>query len=95
MADRKPDRTTGDERSTLLGLLQFQRESFVRKVEGISDEDARRSPVPSGTTLLWLAKHLSLAEEIWLRHRFTGELTRDEVFDHTVRPDDTLAGAVN
>jgi hypothetical protein len=95
MGDQRPDRAIGDERSTLLGLLQFQRESFVRKVHGIDDDLARWSPVPSGTTLLWLAKHLSMAEEVWLRHRFTGELARDEVFDHTVRPGDTLAAALD
>jgi hypothetical protein len=95
MADRRPARTTGDERSTLLGLLQFQRESFVRNVEGVTDEQARSSPVASGTTLLWLAKHLSFAEEVWLCHRFTGELARDEVFDHDVDPSDTLAAAID
>jgi uncharacterized damage-inducible protein DinB len=94
VADQQPARGFGDERSTLLGLLQFQRESFVRTVEGISDEDARRSPVPSGTSLLWLAKHLPRAEQIWLQHRFTGELPMHDVFDHTVQPGDTLDAAV-
>ena len=94
MVDRKPPREVGDERSVLLSLLQFQRESFVRKVEGLTDEQARQSPVASGTTLLWLTKHLSMAEDVWLRHRFTGELTRKEVFDHTVHPGDTLTGAI-
>ena len=56
----------------LLSLLQFQRDSMVRKVEGVSDEDARRSPVTSGTTLLWLVKHLCFAESIWVERRFAG-----------------------
>jgi hypothetical protein len=94
VADQQPTRATDDERSTLLGLLQFQRESFVRKVDGVSDDDARRSPVPSGTSLLWLAKHLSRAEQIWLQHRFTGQVGIDEIFDHDVGPDDTLEAAI-
>jgi uncharacterized damage-inducible protein DinB len=94
VGDQQPPRTVGDERSTLLGLLQFQRDSFVRKVHGVSDEDARRSPVPSGTSLLWLAKHLSRAEQIWLQHRFSGEVAVDEIFDHDVGPDDTLTAAI-
>jgi uncharacterized damage-inducible protein DinB len=73
MADRKPPHLVGDEMSTLRSLLQFQRESLVRKVDGVSEEDARRSPVPSGTSLLWLMKHISRAERIWVMGRFTGD----------------------
>ena len=66
MADHRPDRMVGDERTTLLALLQFQRESIVRKVSGITDEQARTSPVPSGTTLQWLIRHVKFAEEVWV-----------------------------
>ena len=62
MADQGPTRRSGDERETLLELLRFQRESFVRKVEGMGEEEARWSPVPSGTSLLWLTRHLAYAE---------------------------------
>jgi len=79
------------ERETLLSLLQFQRESFVRKVDGLDDEAARGSPVASGTSLLWLTHHLSFAEQIWLVHRFRGE---ELVVENAVGPDETLADAV-
>jgi hypothetical protein len=73
MADLKPPRLCGDERATLLALLQFQRESIVRKVDGLDDENARRRIVGSDTTLLWLVQHLSHAETLWLLVRFRGD----------------------
>ena len=53
-------------------LLRYQRESLVRKVVGIDDTAARRSPVNSGTSLLWLIRHLAVAERLWIIHRFAG-----------------------
>ena len=93
MPDRKPPRGLDGERETLLSLLQFQRDSVVRKVEGVSDEAARRSPVATGTTLLWLVKHLSFAESIWVERRFAGLDVR--LSGDTVEvEDDTLDAAV-
>jgi hypothetical protein len=90
--DLKPPRAIDDERTTLTGLLQYKRDSVVRKVEGVREEDARRALVPSGTTLLWLVQHLSFAETIWIVHRFGGK-------DFTVPanaaiPSDSLAAAI-
>ena len=64
--DHRPPRTFGDDRSTLVALLQYQRDSVVRKVAGLTQEQARWSPVPSGTSLLWLLRHLGRAEAIWV-----------------------------
>jgi uncharacterized damage-inducible protein DinB len=92
MADRKPPRPIGDERTTVLELLQFQRESVVRKVDGLDDAAARQRLVDSDTTLLWLVKHLAQAEDLWILRRFAGGagvVTTDAVTD-----EDTLAGAV-
>jgi hypothetical protein len=84
MPDLKPPHLAGDERTTVLALLQFQRESLVRKVTGVGDGDARRSPVGSGTSLLWLMKHIAFAEAIWVLHRFAdlGDPPSDEVTAH-------------
>ncbi|MGB8859109.1 MAG: DinB family protein [Ilumatobacteraceae bacterium] len=71
MTDLKPPRVFAGEHETLMALLQYQRESFVRKMEGVGDA-AGQSPVPSGTTLLWLAQHLAQAEQLWVMHRFAG-----------------------
>ena len=43
----------------LRSYLQEGRDAVVRSVDGISDYDARRPLVPSGTNLLGLVKHLS------------------------------------
>jgi uncharacterized damage-inducible protein DinB len=92
MADLKPPRLAGDERDTLQVLLQYQRDSLLRKVDGIDDSAARRQLVGSGTTLLWLIKHLAWAEAVWISRRFAGADT--PVPPDTVEPSDTLAEAV-
>jgi hypothetical protein len=63
--DQKPPKLDGGERETLQALLQYQRESLVRKVTGIDDGAARMTSVGSGTTLLWLMKHMARAETLW------------------------------
>ena len=73
MPDLRPPRIDDDERSTVMALWQYHRESFVRKVHGIDAAGARFSPVASGTSLLWLAQHLANAEQLWVVHRFAGE----------------------
>lgn len=72
MPDQKPPRRAGDERATLTALLQYQRDSLVRKVTGIDEGDARRVLVGSGTTVLWLVEHLTQAESLWVLQRFAG-----------------------
>ena len=76
----------------MLALLQYQRESFVRKMEGVDAASARRSPVPSGTSLLWLAKHMAQAEATWVLSRFAG--LPGPVPDDTVGPGDTMTAAL-
>lgn len=92
MPDEKPPRLEGDERDTLRVLLQYQRDSMVRKVSGVDESGARRALVGSGTTLLWLTKHMARAESLWIKHRFAGE--RADLPDDTVHPGDTLQAAV-
>ncbi len=83
----------GDERESLLALLQYQRDSLVRKVTGVDDDAARSSPVRSGTTLLWLMKHMARAESRWVLRRFAAmDVALPE---ETVQPDDTLAAAID
>ena len=91
--DLKPPRLVASERETLLALLQYQRDSLVRKVTDVDDGDARRSPVGSGTSLLWLMKHMAGAEITWIVVRFAGEVVPPR--DDTGQPGDTLAAAVD
>jgi hypothetical protein len=92
MPDQKPPHHAGDERAVLRSLFQYQRDSFVRKVQGVNDAAARRPMVESGTSLLWLLKHLVFAETIWFVRRFAGEDV--ELPDTTVHEDDTVDAAI-
>ena len=92
--DHKPPHDSGDERTTLLALLQYVRESVVRKVEGISDDEARRSPVPTGTSLLWLVTHLARAEALWVLQRFAGQEVSAELLRDELTAADTVDDAV-
>jgi hypothetical protein len=90
--DHKPPRAFGDDRTTLVALLQYQRDSVARKVADLDDDQARSSPVPSGTSLLWLVRHLGRAEAIWVLHRFAGLDVEPDLLDDELQPDDALAG---
>ncbi len=92
MPDQKPPRLEGGERETVQALLQYQRDSIVRKVTGVDDAAARRTLVDSGTSLLWLVRHMARAESLWILHRFAGQPV--DLPDDRVRPDDRLAAAV-
>ena len=56
----------------MLELLQFQRESLVRKATGVDPDEAARSRVASGTSIVWLLEHLATAESVWVEQRFAG-----------------------
>ena len=57
-----------DERSVLLGYLTYHRTILARKIEGVSDEDARRAACPpSALTLLGLIRHMTDVERWWFR----------------------------
>jgi hypothetical protein len=91
--DQRPPRLAGGELETVLSLLQFQRDSLVRKVSGLEHADLLVvSPVGSGTSLLWLIKHMAQAEITWMQSRFAGRVV--EIPDDSVQPGDTLDQAV-
>lgn len=71
--DQKPPRSAVGESETLRALLQFQRESLVRKVSGVDELAAAQSPVGSGTSLRWLIAHLAQVELTWVLVRFAGQ----------------------
>ena len=73
MPDEKPPRVAGDERSVLTSLLAYQRNSLLKKLDGMDDAVAAISPVGSGTSLLWLINHMADAETTWVLRRFAGQ----------------------
>jgi hypothetical protein len=68
MATRVP--FTGSEKESLQASLDRHREAILWKVDGVTDDDLRRSVVPSGTTLLGLVKHLGAVEYAWFCEPF-------------------------
>ena len=71
--DLRPPEVTADEKATLLVFLDYLRNAVAAKLAGVSEEDARRCLVPSGTSLLWLVKHLTAVEWAWFLYSFAGE----------------------
>jgi hypothetical protein len=91
VSDLKPPRSSGDDREILLQLLTYQRDSFIRKVSGVSDDRARVSPVDSGTSLLWLTNHMADAETTWFVRRFAQQSLDASDEEHAA----TMVGAVD
>jgi uncharacterized damage-inducible protein DinB len=81
----------GSEIDTALAFLDYLRQSVLRKLDGLTEDEARRPMVGSGTSLLGLVKHLANVESYWIERRFAGlETTRtDDGFALTA--DDTIA----
>lgn len=65
--------STGTEREALAGFLDQQRDALVRKVDGLSDEDARRTPTASSLSLLSLLKHSAVWERRWFQVIVAGQ----------------------
>jgi hypothetical protein len=53
------------ELAALVDTLDQLRSAFLRKLAGLSDTEARRSTVPSGTNLAGLLQHLTFIESYW------------------------------
>ena len=49
----------------LVEALDHERAGAVKKLNGLSDDDARRSTVASGTNLAGLLQHLTFVESKW------------------------------
>ena len=96
MADKEfpePDFEPMDERTSLEAWLDYHRGVAGWKLEGVSDEDARRPMVPSGTSMLGLVKHLAGVERWWFPIVFAG-LDVDDKDDDWEIADDTVASVI-
>jgi uncharacterized damage-inducible protein DinB len=86
---------TGAEKESLKVSLDRHRDAVLWKLEGLGDDDLRRTKVPSGTSLLGLVKHLGAVEYGWFCETF-GRDTEPLPFDENdpdsdmrARPDET------
>ena len=69
----EPSETLTDPRELLTGYLDWYREAVLRKLDGLPEEELRRSRLPSGWTPLALLRHLTGVERRWIRWGFAGE----------------------
>lgn len=85
------------ERAQFEAFLDQHRSALHHCMDGLSEEQARRSLVPSRTTLLGLVKHATFVEKVWFDEAVTGRTraeigiaaTPDESF--ILHPGDTIA----
>ncbi len=84
--DNGPPRSSAGEKATLVDFLNYLRRAMISNVEGAPEPQVRTAGVPSGTSVLGLAKHLGYVE----RFCFLGEDVDD--WSATFRPtsDDTV-----
>ncbi|MEQ7008589.1 DinB family protein [Actinopolymorpha sp. B17G11] len=68
---------TSDLRVRLDELLDEHRAMLHDSLDGLTEEEARRSLVPSRTTLLGLVKHVTYVEHVWFDQALTGRTLRD------------------
>jgi hypothetical protein len=84
-------------RTQLEAFLDEHRAHLVGALDGLSDEEARRSLVPSLTTLLGLVTHATFVEQVWFDEaiscRSRAEIGIPETVDEsfTPAPEDTVA----
>lgn len=62
----------GDEAALLRDYLQVQRETLLRKADGLTREQLAQTRAPSTLSLGGLLNHMALVEESWMRDRFLG-----------------------
>ena len=60
------------ELEALVAALEAQRDGVLKKLAGLSEDDARRSTVPSGTNLAGLLQHLTFVEAKWFEEVAAG-----------------------
>ncbi|WP_030170150.1 DinB family protein [Spirillospora albida] len=64
----------GDERATLTGFLQYQRDTLAWKCSGLTGDQLRsRAVSPSALSLIGLVRHMTDVERSWFRNVLNGE----------------------
>jgi len=70
--------STATERDALCGFLDQARDALIRKVDGLSEHDARAAATVSSLSLLSLLKHSAVWERRWFQIIFAGRGFPDE-----------------
>ncbi|OYN89134.1 DinB family protein [Parenemella sanctibonifatiensis] len=81
----------------LPAFVEVHRTMLLSVLDGLTEDEARRSLVPSKTTLLGLVKHAAFVERVWFEEALTGAnrvelgLPEDASESFDLTPDDTIA----
>lgn len=93
-----PEPAVSDARQLLLEYLDWYRAALVRKLDGLSEEQALTPLSPMGWAPAGLVKHLAGAERRWLRWGFSAEDVEwpwppgGVAAEWALEPGETLAG---
>lgn len=79
--DRAAPPIAADEATTLLGFLNYQRDTLRWKCSGLSAAQLSASLTPTTMTLGGLLKHLAVVEAGWLNQFFAGGIVKPSWFD--------------
>jgi hypothetical protein len=74
----EPTTFTADLRTQFDAFLDEHRTALNDCLDGLSEQEARASLVPSKTTLLGLVKHATFVEKVWFDEAITGR-SRQEI----------------
>ena len=86
---------TPDERELFVSWLRYLRGAVIRKIEGLSDEDARWTPDGALISLLGIVNHLTHVEWRWIEGGMRGqEVSRSEE-EFRPGPELTVAAALD
>jgi uncharacterized damage-inducible protein DinB len=91
---------THDEKALLAAFLDYERDTVLWKLSGLTDEQLRMLRTPSGMSLLGLVKHLAYVERSWLQRGFLGQdiyvpwFSGDEDADFRIERDETTASVL-
>ena len=89
-SERRPPKITAGERDTLLAFIAYLRECLIAKLDGLSEVDARRSMVGSGTTC-WAWSSTSRRRSMPGSPTASTGGPADEIPDENVTAEDTIA----
>jgi uncharacterized damage-inducible protein DinB len=85
---------TPDERELFLSWLRYLRGAVVRKVEGVSEEDARWRPDGALIPLLGIVNHLTHVEWRWIEGGMRGQEVSESEEEFSPGPELTLEAAL-
>jgi uncharacterized damage-inducible protein DinB len=83
-----------DDRELLLSWLGFLRGAILRKIDGLSDDDARWTPSGRLISLLGIVNHLTRLEWRWIDGSMRGEETSRDPSEFYPGPELTVSAAV-